>query len=148
MYKLYTPVSRIFLPCLSFARYVVQGPLQKENKIMITIEQTNKLVNVAVLGEFTIADFKTFEEQSLYKLKTPGTVNLLFDLRAMLDYTLDVAWEEIKFFSREHNHDFSKIAVVTDDQWITWQAWLSRIFVDADIRVFTDYEEAQAWVKS
>ena len=115
---------------------------------MITIEQTQNLVNVAVLGEFTIADFKTFEEQSLYKLKSPGAVNLLFDLRAMLDYTLDVAWEELKFFSREHNHDFSKIAVVTDDQWITWQAWLSRIFIDADIRVFTDYKEAQAWVQT
>jgi hypothetical protein len=115
---------------------------------MITIEQTANLVNVAVLGEFTLADFKTFEEQSLYKLKTPGSINLLFDLRAMIDYTVDVAWEEIKFFSREHNHDFNKIAVVTSDQWITWQAWLSRIFVDADIRVFADYEEAQAWVQS
>ena len=115
---------------------------------MITIEQSSNLVNVAVLGEFTIADFKAFEEQSLYKLKTPGAVNLLFDLRAMISYTVDVAWEELKFFSREHNHDFSKIAVVTDDQWITWQAWLSRIFVDADIRVFTDYEEARAWVQS
>jgi hypothetical protein len=115
---------------------------------MITIEQTSNLVNVAVLGEFTIADFKTFEEQSLYKLKSPGELNLLFDLRAMIDYTLDVAWEEIKFFSSEHNHDFSKIAVVTSDQWITWQAWLSRIFVDADIRVFTDYNEAKAWVQA
>jgi len=115
---------------------------------MITIEQTDNLVNVAVLGEFTLADFKTFEEQSLYKLKSPGTVNLLFDLRAMVGYTLDVAWEELKFFSREHNHDFTKIAVVTDDQWLTWQAWLSRIFVDADIRVFTDYAEARNWAQA
>lgn len=115
---------------------------------MITIEQAANLVNVAVLGEFTIADFKTFEEQTVYKLKSPGELNLLFDLRAMVSYTLDVAWEEIKFFRREHNHDFSKIAVVTDNQWITWQAWLSRIFVDADIRVFTDYEEAKAWAQS
>jgi len=115
---------------------------------MITIEQTANLVNVAVLGEFTIADFKTFEEQSLYKLKSAGAVNLLFDLRAMVSYTIDVAWEEIKFFRREHNHDFSKIAVVTDNQWITWQAWLSRIFVDADIQVFKDYTEARAWVQA
>ena len=115
---------------------------------MIAIEQTDNLVNAAVLGEFTLADFKAFEDQSLYKLQSPGTVNLLFDLRAMIDYTVDVAWEEIKFFSREHNHDFSKIAVVTDDQWLTWQAWLSRLFVDADIQVFTDYDEAQAWVQS
>lgn len=114
---------------------------------MITIEQSDNLVNAAVLGEFTLADFKAFEEQSLDKLKSADTLNLLFDLRAMLDYTVDVAWEEIKFFSREHNHDFSKIAVVTDNQWITWQAWLSRIFVDAEICVFTDYDEAMAWVQ-
>lgn len=114
---------------------------------MITIEQTNNLVNAAVLGEFTLADFKAFEEQSLYKLKTLGTLNLLFDLRGMLDYSVDVAWEEIKFFSREHNHDFTKISVVTDDQWLTWNAWLSRLFVDADIRVFSDYDGAKAWVQ-
>ncbi len=115
---------------------------------MITIEQTENLVNAAVIGEFTLDDFKTFEEQSLYKLKTPGEINLLFDLRAMVRYTVDVAWEEIKFFGREHNHDFTKIAVVTDDQWITWTAWLSRIFIDADIEVFNDYEEALAWAQS
>jgi hypothetical protein len=115
---------------------------------MITIEQTDNLVNIAVMGEFTIADFKEFEEQSLYKLKSSGTLNLLFDLRAMLGYTVDVAWEEIKFFSREHNHDFSKIAVVTDNQWITWQSLLSRLFVDADIQVFTDYDTAKAWAQA
>lgn len=112
---------------------------------MITIQQNDNLVNVAVLGEFTLADFKQFEEQALYKLQSPGEVNLLFDLRDMIGYTLDVAWEEIKFFRREHNHDFTKIAVVTDNQWQTWQAWLSRLFVDADIRVFADYEQALAW---
>ena len=115
---------------------------------MITIQQTANLVNVAVLGEFTLADFKQFEEQALYKLETPGELNLLFDLRDMIGYTLDVAWEEIKFFRREHNHDFSKIAVVTSNQWQTWQAWLSRLFVDADICVFEDYEEALAWASA
>jgi len=37
--------------------------------------------------------------------------------------------------------------VVTDDQWLTWQAWLSRIFIDAEISVFTDYDEALAWAQ-
>ena len=115
---------------------------------MINIEQTPTLLNVTVLGEFTLADFKQFEELALYELKSPGTVNLVFDLRDMISYTVDVAWQEIKFFSREHNHDFNKIAVITDDQWITWQAWISRLFVDADIRVFSDYDEAKAWVSA
>lgn len=115
---------------------------------MITIQQNANLVNVAVLGEFTLADFKQFEEQALYKLSTPGEVNLLFDLRDMIGYTLDVAWEEIKFFRRDHNHDFSKIAIVTNNQWQTWQAWLSRLFVDADIRAYEDYAQAKAWVSA
>jgi hypothetical protein len=114
---------------------------------MITIEQTKDSLNIAVMGEFTIADFKQFEENTLYKLKTPGEVNLIFDLRGMINYTADVAWEEIKFFSKEHNHDFTKIAVVTSDQWITWQAWLSRLFLDAEVCVFQDYEEAKEWIQ-
>lgn len=113
---------------------------------MITIEQTSTLLNVAVMGEFTLADFQQFEEHALHKLKSPTPVNLLFDLRAMINYSVDVAWEEIVFFGREHPHDFAKIAVVTDNQWITWQAWLSRLFVDADIRAFADYKEAKFWV--
>jgi len=113
---------------------------------MITIEQTGNTLNVAVLGEFNLADFKQFEARALQQLQAVATVNLLFDLRAMISYTVDVAWEEIKFFNREHQHDFSKIAVVTDDQWLTWQTWLSRLFVDADIRAFANYKEATSWV--
>ena len=113
---------------------------------MITIEQTSTLLNIAVMGEFTLADFQQFEEHALQKLKSPNPINLLFDLRAMINYSVDVAWEEIVFFGREHPHDFAKIAVVTNDQWIIWQAWLSRLFVDADIRAFADYKEAKLWM--
>jgi hypothetical protein len=115
---------------------------------MIAIEHANNLVNAAVLGEFTLADFKAFEQQSLHKLKSAGPVNLLFDLRGMVDYTIDVAWEEIKFLNREHNHDFTKIAVVTDDQWLAWHAWLSRLFMDAEVCVFSDYNAALTWVEA
>lgn len=113
---------------------------------MITIQEQHGLLNVAVMGEFTLADFKQFEQHALTQLKDGDPINLLFDLRGMIAYTPDVAWEEIKFFSREHTHDFDKIAIVTDDQWLTWQAWLSRLFVDADIQAFQTYDEANAWL--
>jgi SpoIIAA-like len=113
---------------------------------MITFQHTDNLIHTAVLGEFTLVDFKQFEEQAMYQLQAGGQVNLLFDLRAMLSYTVDVAWEEIKFFNREHQHDFNRIAVVTNDEWIIWQAWLSRLFVDAEVAVFADYDTAQAWI--
>ena len=112
---------------------------------MITVDHTAERVTLAVMGEFTLADFTEFEEYLMANDLLDGSHDLLFDLAEMSGFTVDMAWEEIKFFSREHNHDFSRIAVVTDDQWITWQAWLSRLFVDADIRVFSSYKDAQAW---
>jgi len=112
---------------------------------MITTDQQGSLVSLAVFGEFTLADFKELETVVGSYARTAGQVSLLVDLRQMADFTLDVAWEEIKF-SRQHPHDFSRIAVLTESQWIAWSAWLSQAFVDADLRVFGDEAEARAWL--
>ena len=72
---------------------------------MITIDYRDSQVSVAVLGEFTLADFKEFEELVQFKVKFEGPVNLLFDLTEMADFTVNMAWEEIKF-SRAHGGDF------------------------------------------
>jgi len=112
---------------------------------MITIQKTGNLVTVAIFGEFTLADYKEFEEQVLFKYHFDGKGNLLLDWREMLSYTIDVAWEEIKFI-REHASEFNRVAVVTNNQWQVWSAWVANLFIDADIRVFSDSEEANAWV--
>lgn len=112
---------------------------------MIVIEHKPSRVDVAVLGEFTLADYKEFEEVVNYKVRFEGAVDLYFDLRQMADFTLDVAWEEI-VFARAHANDFNRIAVLTDSQWVTWSAWLSQIFVQAEMRVFDDEKEARTWL--
>lgn len=114
---------------------------------MIVTDHKDKLVTVTVYGEFALADYKEFEELVNFKVRFEGPVNLLFDLRQMADFTLDMAWEEIRF-SRTHSHDFGRIAVLTDSQWVTWSAWLSQIFVDADLRVFADEQEARDWLQA
>jgi hypothetical protein len=112
---------------------------------MITIDHSNSLVSVAVLGEFALADFQEFEELVLFQIKFDGPVDLLFDLREMVDFTVDMAWEEIKF-SRQHGGDFSRIAVLTNSQWVAWSAWLEQLFVSADLHVFDDEAEARQWL--
>ncbi|AMO35479.1 STAS/SEC14 domain-containing protein [Thauera humireducens] len=114
---------------------------------MINIEHRDRLVAVTVFGEFALADYKEFEELVNYKIQFSGPIDLLFDLREMAGFTLDVAWEEIKF-SRQHAHDFRRIAVLTDDQWLTWSAWVSQLFVDAQVQVFDDETEARDWLGS
>lgn len=117
---------------------------------MITLENktiaVGKVLVAAVFAEFTLADYHDFEEAVLKTLETSGErVDLILDLRDMTGFTLDLAWEEIRF-SRSHPRDFGKIAVITQSVWISWSAWISRLFVDAAFHVFDDFESAEAWI--
>lgn len=112
---------------------------------MIVVDHQPHLVTVNVFGEFSLADYREFEDLVNYKIKFEGPVNLLFDLRQMAGFTIDMAWEEIKF-ARSHAQDFERIAVLTDNQWVKWSAWLNQAFVRADVRLFDDEIEAREWV--
>ena len=109
---------------------------------MITIDTQESRINVTVLGEFTVADFKEFEEVAM---QLGGGVDLFIDLREMSGVTIDMALEEIRF-ARAHPNDFARIAVLTQDQWVSWSAWLAQIFLNADVRVFDDTDDAEAWL--
>ncbi|MEK6736753.1 MAG: STAS/SEC14 domain-containing protein [Pseudomonadota bacterium] len=111
---------------------------------MITIQKKDNLVIVAVIGEFTLTDFHEFEQQVLYRPHFNGKANLIFDWRDMLDYTVDVAWEEIKFMHK-HGSEFSRVAVVTDDEWQAWSTWVFNLFINANVSVFSDYDAAEEW---
>lgn len=114
---------------------------------MIVIQHQPRRVLVNVYGEFTLSDFKEFEKMVSYTAQFEGPVDLLFDLREMADFTLDVAWEDL-VFARTHPDDFNRIAVLTQSQWVTWSAWLTRIFVRAEMRVFTEETEALSWFET
>jgi hypothetical protein len=36
--------------------------------------------------------------------------------------------------------------VIAGSPWISWTAWLSQVFVDADVTVFDDEASARAWL--
>lgn len=112
---------------------------------MITIDHDAQCVNLAVIGEFTLEDFTEFEEYLIAHDLFDGSHSLLFDLREMLGFTVDLALEEVRF-TRLHGGDFKKIAVVTDSQWVAWSTWLEKAFLQAELRVFDDIEEARAWL--
>jgi len=112
---------------------------------MIKLDVNNNQIAVSVMGQFTLEDYREFEQAVCYGIQFQGTVNALFDLRDMLSYSVDVAWEELKF-SREHKNDFGRIAILTGDQWIAWSMWINRLFMSADIRQFEELDAAQAWI--
>lgn len=112
---------------------------------MIATQAQGSLLTVNVYGEFTLADYREFEDLVVGSLQMRQPVSLLINLLEMAGFTLDVAWEDIRF-TRAHSHDFRKIAIVTESQWMAWSAWLSQIFVEAEVRVFDDEFAAREWL--
>lgn len=112
---------------------------------MIVIEEHNDLLKVHVYGELTLADYREFEKAVSGGLKTASKVRLLMDLTTMSGFSVDVAWEDIRF-TRAHAHDFRRIAVVTDSQWLIWIGWLSAAFTDAEVETFETAANAEAWL--
>lgn len=114
---------------------------------MIAIEEKGNLLEVGVYGELTLGDYRRLEVAVSNEIMTGAPkVKLLLDLTRMTGFTLDVAWEEIKF-TRAHAHDFRRIAIVTPDQWAPWISWVSATFTDAEVTLFEDLETAEAWLR-
>ena len=113
---------------------------------MISIQHEGKLTVATVMGEFKIADYRQFEDEVGAQLKRVGKINLLIDLRGMLDYTLDVALEDIRF-AREHAHDMGRIAIISEQEMVAWVALLTDLFVDTEIQVFDDEAMAREWLE-
>lgn len=116
---------------------------EKEN--LITIQHEGSLTVVGVFARFEIADFRRLEEEIESQLQHLGRVDLLVDLRGMLGYTLDVAFEDLRF-TRAHAHDVGCVAILSEDNAVVWTALLSELFVRADIRVFDDETLAREWL--
>jgi hypothetical protein len=112
---------------------------------MISIQREGALLVVGVFGEITLADYRRFEQEVVEQLQKAGQVNVLLDLRDMLGYTLDVVLEDIKFL-RNHSQDVGRVAMLTNTRWAPWSAWLSQLFVNAEIRVFDEEGLARAWL--
>lgn len=112
---------------------------------MISIQNEGTLGIVGVFGEFGLADYRRFEEEVGRQLQAQGRVNLILDLRDMVDYTVDVALEDIRF-TRSHARDRGRIAILSERETVKWMALLSQLFLDVEIQVFADEAGARDWL--
>ena len=112
---------------------------------MSVIEDEKDLLKASVYAELALADFREFEAAVNNELRRTPKIKLLLDLTNMSGYTVDVVWEDIKF-TRDHAHDFKRIAVVTGSRWVSWLGWLPAAFTDAEIERFEDAAVAKNWL--
>ncbi|WP_297577017.1 STAS/SEC14 domain-containing protein [uncultured Deefgea sp.] len=113
---------------------------------MISISHEAKYTHAVVFEQFTLQDYKEFEDNVLYDIRFHGAARLLLDLRLMDGYTIDMALEEIRF-SKKNRQNFDRVAVVSDDQWVVWSVWLNQAISESEIKVFADITSAQQWLE-
>jgi hypothetical protein len=113
---------------------------------MIVVNEEKDRLEMHVFGELTLADYREFEDAVGRELKSAPKIKLLLDFTNMIGYTIDVAWEDIKF-SRAHAHDFQRIAIVSSTQFAPWLSWVSAAFSDAEARLFDNNDEARGWLE-
>ena len=116
-----------------------------EESAMITTEVLPGRVEMHAYGTLTLSDCKTFESLSDYRIRFHHPIDLLIDLRSMTGCSLDVTLEEWRYV-RAHRNDFNKIALLSDDQWVNWSAWITQCLTDADIRIFSSERAARRWL--
>ena len=112
---------------------------------MISIREQSYGLNVALYNEFTLDDFRQLEEALLAAKQKVHLPDILLDLSMLKDFTIDMAVEQNKFLN-QHETDFGRVAVITDDIWIKLGARLSSLLTNQHPKYFSDAAEAQAWL--
>lgn len=115
---------------------------------MITTDAVGSRIELHAFGRLTIADLRSFEitcESHRRHRRGHSRLDLLLDLRNMEGQSLDAIIEEWKY-AHAHAEDFRRIAVVSDDQLVSWGACLSQLFMNAEFGAFDNLEAADTWL--
>lgn len=112
---------------------------------MITTDIRDDCVEMRAFGAYSLDDCYQLENVSTYRIRFNGPINMMLDFRDMSSCSLDALIEQLRF-ARAHSKDFLKVAVLTDDQWVTWGAWLSQFLVAGEVQVFADEALAREWL--
>ena len=112
---------------------------------MISIREQEYGLNVALYNEFTLEDFRQFEEAALQAVKRVHRPDVLLDLSMLKDFTIDMAVEQLKFM-RNHYEFFCFFVFVVDDVWIRFGTHISSLLTQQHPKYFDDAVSAQAWL--
>ena len=112
---------------------------------MIHTEETAYGLSVRFAEELTREDFKQFERALLSRARTIHRPDVLMDLSVLQDFTLDMAWEQLRFVWA-HEQSFGRIAIVVQDKWIKLGAHLANLLTAQHPKYFKDLASATIWL--
>lgn len=107
----------------------------------------NNIVELAVEGKLTEADFEQVITQLTADIKKHGKLRLLEEIRSFEGMDLMALWKDAQF-GLKHVNDFSYVAVVADAEWMRTIATAADNVLSAKVKAFesANIEAARNWL--
>jgi hypothetical protein len=103
---------------------------------------------VEAIGKVTDEDYRTTLIPLAERMMAKGPMRMLYVVGGgSTGFELTALWDD-GAFGLKHWHDFSDIAVVTDQPWLKTAASMFAPLVRAEVRLFdvADLPKAKAWI--
>jgi hypothetical protein len=104
-------------------------------------------VGFKMSGKLGDEDYKRFVPLVDAEVARDGKVNVLAEFHAFRGWDAKGLWDDIKF-STTHCSKIRKIALVGDQAWEKWMAYVCKPFTMAKIKYFDikQFESAKSWL--
>ncbi|MFA0811739.1 STAS/SEC14 domain-containing protein [Microbulbifer epialgicus] len=121
----------------------------KRHGISIGMERIDNdfFLYIKAIGQLTHEDYERITpllEYALEGVKSPK-VQLLIDLREFAGWGLHAIWDEFKLVLK-HGNEFTRIAVLGDEEWQEIATKVGGWFVSGEVRYFEEQHKAMDWL--
>ncbi len=110
--------------------------------------------NILVVKAMEMLTSKDYEEIFIPRLTQLidqcGKIRVLLYLdENFTGWESGAAWDDA-VFGLQHRHDFEKVAVVSDQQWVAWATKVGSYFMDGQVASYklSEFQDAITWIKS
>ena len=105
------------------------------------------LLSLKAVGTLTHEDYQRITpmlEAALAEVSEPR-IRVLVDASELDGWELRAAWDDLRL-SLRHGSEFDKVAIYGHGRWQELASKVGSWFISGEVRFFTDYEAAIAWV--
>ncbi|RDV16974.1 STAS/SEC14 domain-containing protein [Pontibacter diazotrophicus] len=113
--------------------------------LQILEESQGDLVAFRISGNVDKNDYDVMLPVLEDKIQKHGKIKVYAEVQDVEAYSLRALYEDIKF-DLKHASDFSKAAIVGDQDWMDWLAKAARPFTTAEVKYFNFSQRKEAWL--
>ena len=119
--------------------------------IEVLSKSHDNVLAVKAVGKVTAEDYETVLIPTLDSLLAEHERGkFLYYLPSEFEgFEMGAMWDDAKYAGGHHNR-FDKVALVGGPKWIEWTTKIARIFIDAEVKSFSEeqLDEAWSWIES